>query len=251
VSWTGDADIDVAVEEPNGTICSVAAPRTAGGGVNLGDSYAADDNASAVTSEAYVCPQAFAGEYRVRIHKVWGEVAAGKVTVDVYTHLRTGEVQHERQQLELTDKDAMVIFDLNKGRRREPLEAAQLAGAVKRQQALSRAVLAQQIESGSDPRLLPVRPSDAARAAAFFGRGGAVGYMPIIMPIQDGPSLIATGVVSADRRYVRIATLPRFQTLGDVTSFTFAGPAEELPPEEGDGTGTGAGAGQGGGGGIF
>ena len=67
---------------------------------------------------------------------MWGEVTAGKVTVDVYTHLRSGEMQHERQQLELTDKDAMVVFDLNQGPPRRAAEAAQLAGAVKRQEAI-------------------------------------------------------------------------------------------------------------------
>ena len=85
-------------------------------------------------SEVYVCPKGFAGTYRVRIRRVWGEVAAGKVTVDVYTHLRSGDMQHERKQLELSDKDAMVVFDLNQGRRAEPIEPAQLAGAVKRQE---------------------------------------------------------------------------------------------------------------------
>ena len=111
----------------------------------LGDSYAVEGKPNDGSSEAYVCPKGFAGTYRVRIHRVWGEVAAGKVTVDVYTHLRSGDVQHERQQLELSDKDAMVVFDLNHGRRTEPLETAQLAGAVKRQETLSRSVLAQQL----------------------------------------------------------------------------------------------------------
>lgn len=235
VSWTGDADIDVSVEEPAGTICSVAEPRTTSGGVKLGDEYAADGNAA--TSEVYICPKGFAGKYRVRIHRVWGEVAGGKVTVDVYTHLRSGDVQHERQQLELTEKDAMVVFDLNQGRRQEPLHAAQLAGAVKRQQALSRAVLAQQIESGSDPRVLPVRPGDAARAAAFFGHGGAVGFQPIIQVLPDGTMMSVLGVVSADRRYVRVAVWPIFSTIGDIQTFTFAGEAMETDQGAGGGAG--------------
>ena len=151
VSWTGDADIDVSVEEPSGTVCSASEPRTIGGGVSLGDSYSVEGKSSEGSSEVYVCPKGFGGKYRVRIHKVWGEVAAGKVTVDVYTHLRSGEMQHQRQQLEISDKDAMVVFDLNHGRRSEPLESAQLAGAVKRQEILSRSVLAQQISDGSDP----------------------------------------------------------------------------------------------------
>jgi hypothetical protein len=168
------------------------------------------------------------------------------VTVEVYRHLRTGEVQHEKQQIKLTDRDSMVVFELDKGRRQEPLAAAQLAGAVKRQQALSQSVLAQQISSGSDPSALPFRPGDAASALALLGRRGAVGYMPIVIQIPDGPQFFATGVVSADRRYVRIATTPVFQTVGEVTTFTFAGRAAEP-----DGGGNGNGAGTGGGGGFF
>ena len=40
VRWTGEADIDLIVEEPGGTICSLRNRRTASGGVNLGDSFA-------------------------------------------------------------------------------------------------------------------------------------------------------------------------------------------------------------------
>jgi hypothetical protein len=242
VSWTGDADVDVSVEEPTGTICSVSEPRTTGGGVRLGDAYAAAGKSSEGASEAYVCPKGFAGKYRVRIRKVWGEVTAGKVTVDVYTHMRSGDMQHERQQLELTDKDAMVVFALNEGRRTEPLQAAQLAGAIKRQQAISRAVLAQQLGSGSDPSVSPVRPGsfDFARQQALFGRPGAVGFQPIIQVLPEGTMMQVLGVVSADRRYVRVAVAPIFSTIGDVQTFTFAGEAEEVDPGMGGGGGGGA-----------
>jgi hypothetical protein len=249
VSWTGEADVDVSVEEPSGTVCSVSEPRTAGGGVKLGDVYAADGKSQELSSEAYVCPKGFAGTYRVRIRRVWGEVAAGNVTVDVYTHLRSGQVKHERQQIELGDKDAMVVFDLDTGRREEPLAAAQLAGALKRQKALSQAVHAQQISSGSDPSVMPFRPAsgrDAARAAALFGRPGAVGFQPIIQTLPEGRMMSAVGVVSADRRYVRVAVQPIISNIGAVQTFTFAGEADEV---DGGGNGGGNGGGGGGGGG--
>jgi hypothetical protein len=161
-------------------------------------------------------------------------------------------MQHERQQIELTDKDAMVVVDLNKGRREEPIEATQLAGAVKRQQDIGRAVLAQQIEGGSDPRVLPTRPGDFARQAALFGRAGAVGFQPIVQVLPEGTNFSAIAVVSADRRYVRIASFPIISAIGDVQTFTFAGEAEEVDGNgNGDGGGNGGGAGLGGGGGFF
>jgi hypothetical protein len=151
------------------------------------------------------------------------------VTVDVYRHLGSDEADHERRQLDLADKDAMVVFDLDKGRRNESIETAQLAGAVERQQQVSQAVLAQQIASGNDPTILsalsdPIRRRNALGA---LGVGGAVGYQPIIQTLPEGAQMGVTGVISADRRYVRISTAPTFSTIGDVQTFTFAGSAEE------------------------
>jgi von Willebrand factor type A domain len=239
VSWTGEADVDIAVEEPTGSICSFSEPRTAGGGVLLGDSYSRDDHPSSEgMAEEYICPHGFAGTYRVRIHRVWGEVTAGKVTVDVYTHLHSDQLQHERQQLDLGDKDAMVVFDLNSGRRSEPLEVGQLAAAADRQEAVSRAVLAEQLDSLSDDRVIPSRADAIRFRRQFFGPGGgAVGYQPIITTLSSGRQFTVTGVVSADHRYVRISPVPSFMQVGNVQTFTFAGVA--APADTTGGTGTG------------
>jgi hypothetical protein len=248
VVWTGNADVDIEVSEPSGTVCSAASPRTAGGGVSLGDSYASttSDSSSGVMSESYVCPEGFAGTYHVRIHKVWGEVTAGKVTVDVYTHIGTDQMQHERQQIDLSDKDAMVVFDLNSGRRNTPIEATQLASAIERQQDVGRAVMGEQISGLEDPRALPPQEQLLLRQRAL-GLGGAVGYQPIIMFLQPGTNFATQAIISADRRYVRITSVPSFSTISAVSTFTFAGSAQQ----NNGGTGTGGGAAAGGGGGLF
>jgi hypothetical protein len=243
VSWTGAADVDMRVQEPSGSICSLSEPRTIGGGVSLGDSYVRDGVSAGATAETYVCPQGFAGTYRVQISRTWGEVAAGKVTVDVVRHMRSGKMQRERQQIELGDKDAVVVFELDEGRRSEPLQAAQLAGAVQRQQEIGRNVLAQQLSGGSDDSVLPIRQSDPTgrlAAALLARRSGAVGFMPVITQLMNGTTMSATGVISADRRYVRISPSPTFQTIGNVQTFTFAGPGEVvempdmMPPMDGE-----------------
>ncbi|MGD9632603.1 MAG: hypothetical protein AB7U97_04930, partial [Pirellulales bacterium] len=245
VSWTGNADVDIAVEEPSGSICSFGEPRTLSGGVNLGDAYASG-NDSPVMSESYVCPEGFAGKYRVQIHKVWGDVAAGKVTVDVFRHFGSDDSQHERRQIDLKDQDAMVVFDLDAGRRSEPLEAAQLAGAVERQQQISQAVLAQQIESGNDPSIIAQSQLlDRRRALGALGIGGAVGYQPILTVLPTGAQMLAEGVISADRRYVRISVGPTFSTVGNVQTFTFAGAAQQTNNNNNNGGGAGNNVGQG------
>ena len=218
VSWTGNADVDVQVEEPSGTVCSLrrAAYQQRRGVPGRCVRRPGGCRLPRTCPKVYICPRGFSGTYRVRIHRVWGEVAAGKVTVDVYLHQRTGEVKHERQQIELGDKDAMVVFDLDNGRRSEPLEAGQLAGAVQRQQEISRAVLAQQLGSLSDDRAAPNRADILLRRRAWGLGAGAVGYQPLIQTLSIGTSLSVTGVVSADRRYVRITAVPSFTGLGNV-----------------------------------
>ena len=149
-------------------------------------------------------------------------------------------MKHERQQIDLGDKDAMVVFDLNAGRRNVPLEASQLAGAVQRQQDLSHAVMGEQISGLQDPRALPPREQLLLRNRAL-GLGGAVGYQPIIMFLQPGTNFAAQAVISADRRYVRVTSVPSFSQIGDVTTFTFAGAAQQNTGGTGGGTGGGGG----------
>ena len=73
-----------------------------------------------------------------------------------------------------------------------------------------------------------------------FFRSGAVGYQPIISTLPEGTNMFAQAVVSADRRYVRVTTVPLFSGVGQVTQFSTS--------SGGGGAGGGAGGGMGGGG---
>ena len=125
----------------------------------------------------------------------------------------TQREQHQRRRIRIgDDDDAMVVFELDHGRRTDPIEAEQLASAVGRQQAVSRAALAQQMSSLADPTVVPNRPGniDFRRRLALVGQGGAVGFQPVIITLPAGTQMVATGVVSHDRRYVRITAAPSF-----------------------------------------
>jgi hypothetical protein len=50
---------------------------------------------------------------------------------------------------------------------------------------------------------------------------GAVGYQPVITVLPTGTNLAATAVISADRRYVRIAAVPLFSAIGQVQTFNY------------------------------
>lgn len=239
VSWTGNADIDLTVEEPTGAICSFRNPRTTGGGVLQGDSYVklkpAGSEGSSECSQTYILPQGFSGTYKALVRRMWGQVANGKVTIDVYTHFGTPKMDHKRQQIPISERDALVTFDLTDGRRTEPLADAQLETAAATQTAANTAILAQQLAAidpfSSDPANqanavgagnggVPVTPFNLP-----FLRAGAVGYQPQITILTQGPQMTATAVISADRRYVRIGFgqgALMFSAIGKVDTFNFA-----------------------------
>ena len=251
VTWTGDADVDLLVEEPAGTVCSLRNPRTTSGGVVLGDAFATDESrATQGVSETYVCAQGFSGQYRLLVRPIWGEVSAGRVTVEVTTHHGTEQSYTIRKQIPLGDSDVAVVFDLHEGRLTEPLADHQVAQSVHKQLAVNhRAVLAQQIDNGNSTVLADL--VNARRLAAAFGGPlivQPVGFRPEITQLPEGTNFSAQAVISADRRYVRITPSPMFSLVTDVFTFNFV--SGEGAQQEGGAAGGGGGGFGGGGGGM-
>jgi hypothetical protein len=246
LAWNGDADVDLIVEEPPGTVCSLASPRSSSGGTLLADSDAAVDPANATHRERYVASEAFPGTYRIVVRRAWGKVAADTVTATVVLYRGTDREQWQRRQLAVRADDAFVTIDLPEGRRKEPLLDAQVAQDVVAQQQLGRTILAQQLAGLVDPTaaasLSQSRggPQTTGGPGMPFFRSGAVGYQPIISTLPEGTNMFAQAVVSADRRYVRVTTVPLFSGVGQVTQFSTS--------SGGGGGGGGAGGGMGGGG---
>ena len=259
VSWTGDADVDLLVQEPSGTVCSLRNKRTTGGGVMLGDSIPnPSEQSEDGMSETYVCPKGFSGEYQVLVRRIYGDVAAGKVNVEIVTNLTTDEVgttanQHIQQQIDLREKDAVVIFELKDGRREDSIEDHIVANAAVRHVEVNRSILGQQFDRLADDRvaasnsladleLLRTRdPRQAARVQAALRGRGAVGFMPVIQQFPEGTMMMGQAVISADRRYVRVSMSPFFSRVADVATFNFV---------TGQGNNQQQGGGQQGGGGV-
>ncbi|MCL6502434.1 MAG: hypothetical protein K6T86_07085 [Pirellulales bacterium] len=253
VSWTGDADIDLEVEEPSGTVCSYRNPRTAGGGVMLGDSFIPQGPAGTRASmEAYVCPQGFSGDYRVLVRRVWGKVTADRVTIDIYWNYNSKDARRLTKKVQLVEDEAVAIFDLPNGRRAEALAQVQLANDVADGLAVGREILAQQLNVLADPRVAAsFAAAQRRRLGIPFGDplqpvAGAVGYMPVIRSVPKGAMMSAIAVISADRRYVRVTPFPQFTGVTEVNTFNF------VTGQTGQSAGAGFGGfGAGGGGGGF
>jgi len=256
-SWNGDADIDMVVEEPAGTVCSLAMPRTTSGGTLLADTDLPADPTNATQRERYIAGEAFPGTYRILIHRAYGKVTADTVTVQLTLHRGTEREQKIRRQVPIGADDTMFTIDLPEGRRRQPLFEAQVSQDVALQQSVGKAILAQQLRGMSDSaaadslahsRGITGNPSTTAPFLPFT-RGGATGYQPVITSLQEGTRMSGTAVVSADRRYVRVEAQPFFSGIGAVYTFNFSGGGAQGTGGGGGLGGGGQGGGRGGGGG--
>lgn len=238
LQWEGDADLDLTVIEPGETFCSALTPRTVGGGVLVCD----DVN----NVERYVASEAFSGTYEIRVRPIWGQPTAGLATVDIVQNKGTAEETRERRTWKLREANEPIKVELARGRRTE----ATAIGADERlfvaqpgpAKGSPRGQLHRMIQSGridADPN--PPAVGFGGPGAFAGGRsvpfvvggigavgGGAVAFDPVIEVLQDGISLQAQAVVSADRRYVRMTLVPliqNIQAIEDVRTIDVGGTA--------------------------
>ena len=224
----------------------------------------------------YSCPKAFSGNYQLLIRRVFGKLTTGKVTVEVITHYNTEKAKTFEQKIPLDSGEALVKFDVADGRRKESIQEQQVVNAAVA--AVAQVNLARHPDSGPAARRRKRSTGGGGLGCGPTGRGGrigrsvaadqsarpfpppwanglhgAVGYTPVIITLPEGTNLAATGVVSADRRYVRITTVPLFSAVSAVHTFNIGG-ATETPAAvvewvwQGGGMGGGGMGGMGGGG---
>ncbi|PHX63852.1 MAG: hypothetical protein CK551_03905, partial [Planctomycetaceae bacterium] len=112
LAWQGDADLDLQVKEPVGSICNPTNTQTVGGGVFLGDSL------TEAGLETYAAAEAFKGNYEIRVKKVWGKTLGDKAQVRVIHNQGTAQQHEEIFSIDLT-KNAPLVVKVNEGRRTE------------------------------------------------------------------------------------------------------------------------------------
>ncbi|MDG1874388.1 MAG: VWA domain-containing protein [Mariniblastus sp.] len=262
VSWTGDADLDLYIEEPGGTVCSRLVRRTTAGGVVLGDNFTAKPGVSGVVSEEYILPKGFAGDYRLIVKRVWGQVTSGKVNVSIHNHYNSDHEASLTKQVNIDNEGVIVLFSLDKGRRTEPLEDHAIQTVVKRQMTANRHVLAQNLagsySSGAASDyyggLVPGGNNPGNGFGGGIGNGGlrpgAVGYTPVITQLFEGTQLSINHATTADRLYVMVSASPQFTQVTEVATFNILGDADTAQGIAGSGGGGGGGQNGGGGGGF-
>ena len=227
VSWTGDADLDVYVQEPGGTVCSRLKPRTLGGGVMLGDEFSTGD-ASGEMAEYYILPKGFSGEYKLHVSRIWGEVTSGKVTVEIYSNYNSPDQVGEVRQIDLNDPGFSVVFNIEDGRRTESLEAHAIATVVEEQVASTRNILAQQLGGGTSTGGFDDDVNDFNRLFLARNRlARPVGYQPIVEQFFTGTFMTVNHATTADRLFVLVSVSPTFSAISDVFTFNTTAGADD------------------------
>jgi len=234
LKWSGGGDLDLIVEEPVGTVCSCLNRDSPGGGVLTHDGYGPD---AQNCYEEYICALGAKGDYRLRIRHAWGTIVGQRATLTVIRDAGGADESVETHTIVLNGEDTVIQVPLPNGRRTELKSIATFDLHGEFQQESPR------VRRGSDDR-------EARRAAQqdfadsrsrTVRRAGAVGYQPIIRLVPDGSQLYAQAVVSADRRYVRISSLPLFTNITDVFTFSFISGAGSTAAGGTGGGGTGGG----------
>lgn len=244
VEWSGDGDLELKVKEPLGTVCSQAQPQTASGGLHIHDGFGPRrENCY----EEYVCVQAASGTYELQIDYLAdsGRIVGKRCVVTIVSHTGSRLQRISRKVVSLDGPSVTIPFKLEGGRRKHLGPNPQKRPAPQGAMRLSRQQLIAQVRrAGGEPAGAGRVPAQVAggqgggRQSEFRLPAGAftagIGFQPVIGLINDGVSLTARAVVSADRRFVRVSVAPFFNTLIELQTFSFQGGA---PAQPGNGTG--------------
>jgi hypothetical protein len=117
LTWDGDADYDLAVDEPLGATASYQTPRTVFGGSVVKNGYGSHPE------EVYVCPRAFDGDYTVRISTIWADPAkpVTRLTLESITHEGTHQEKKQTYELNPDKPNKPIVVHVAGGRRKTVL----------------------------------------------------------------------------------------------------------------------------------
>ena len=163
--------------------------------------------------------------------KVSGKIVGNRAILTIVTHAGSASEKKISKTIQFTETDQVVWeFTLEEGRR-EQRRSALLAVP----QGVARDWERVASQAGRPTRRVVNREVRQAVAemqqsrqqgivpAGGGGAFGGVGFAPGISIIPEGTNLAVQAVVSADRRYVRMALSPSFNQIIDVAVFSFQG----------------------------
>jgi hypothetical protein len=226
LSWQGQADLDLQVLEPSGSICSPLHRQTVGGGILIGDSLAD------MTSETYLAAQAFTGQYRITVEKMWGKPLGDRAQLRIIRHQGTAEQTEEVVTVPLQSRYSQpILVDLDKGRRKHTayvpppsLQKPPEPSATPVAQGTD--LILHKLRLMADPEITSFTQVRGAAAGPGQATGPASGsrlsnsnvpeqtiyQTPVTRLVPNSLDVTAQAVLSSDRRHVRLSMSPVFTT---------------------------------------
>jgi uncharacterized protein YfaP (DUF2135 family) len=150
LTWDGEADFDLIVEEPLGATASYRTPRTVFGGSLIKNGYGAHPE------EVYVCPRGFNGDYTFRVSTIWTNPSkpVTRLKLEIFTHEGTTEEKKHEYQLPPDQPVRATVVQLSGGRRKNVLPYVDPVAAV---------LAAAKAQLGPKPPARPMPPPGAAK----------------------------------------------------------------------------------------
>ncbi|MGI9519532.1 MAG: hypothetical protein ACR2NP_20945, partial [Pirellulaceae bacterium] len=149
----------------------------------------------------------------------------GKVSVEVYRNYRSPEETSMKRQVKMDETGAIVVFNLDQGRRTEKLNRAAIQTAAAQEFLADRGLMARRLAGYSDSSASrharsanPDRQRDIARNQLDPRDPG---FRPeiTVFPVGTGMTVQAT---TADRLYVIVSTpFQLFSDITEVSTFNF------------------------------
>lgn len=227
LTWAGEGDLDLYVEEPAGTTCSCETPQTRSGGVLVHDGYGpAQDNCH----EDYVAALAIPGTYRIRVRHVRGKIVGRRAVLEVVRYSGTEQESRRRFTVVLDETEKVFRVSVRNGRRNRPADISFDEWNRMRRVVRSRKTLQQMMgqmrrrsQTPAEQQALAEFEESRERGARLVRQPGtpATGFQPVISVLSEGVSMSAMALISGDRRYVRITTVPTISAITDVFTFSF------------------------------
>lgn len=117
VTWAGDADLDLAVEDPLGATTSLASPRTVFGGALI------KNGRGQAPEEIYVCPRGFDGAYVIRVEPIYNDPDRPVERATVEATLNEGTPKERKQTWTVAlNRPEPIVVTLEGGRRKKVLD---------------------------------------------------------------------------------------------------------------------------------
>jgi len=222
---TDQADLDLVVKEPGGSVCSSQQRQTPGGGILSGNNLSESNHA------AYLAAQAFSGEYEITVHRNWGQTVGNRARLEIIQHLGT-PAETRRLEIIRLDQTRTIKVALRDGRRTTlaalpPPAAPRTAPSEGERKPVSVYTKLRELahpEYGQARRIQAEVGTPGARVpnvAAAPNRKQAehlIYQAGIGSRLGGGVDAQARAVLSADQRYLRLSVSPMFQTAANPQS---------------------------------